>query len=83
MKRVETGAGRAATFALVSLATGSLLLVAHDGRAASSADVDAVVSQTHAAKSGDDFLPPPTVPSACAWTGSSRPATTCTAIASR
>jgi thiol:disulfide interchange protein DsbD len=58
MKRVETGAGRAATFALVSLATGSLLLVAHDGRAASSADVDAVVSQTHAAKSGDDFLPP-------------------------
>jgi thiol:disulfide interchange protein DsbD len=59
MKRVETGAGRATTFALVSLAAMStLLLVAHDGRAASSADVDAVVSQTHAAKSGDDFLPP-------------------------
>src|SRR5580658_7650361 len=59
MKRVETGAGRATIFALVSLAAmGTLLLVAHGGRAASSADVEAVVSQTHAAKSGDDFLPP-------------------------
>ena len=59
MKRVETGAVRAATCALMACGRGPPAglwrrLVAR--RAA--ADVDAVVSQTHAAKSGDDFLPP-------------------------
>jgi thioredoxin:protein disulfide reductase len=36
----------------------ALLLGAAQALAASGADVDAVVSQSHAAKSGDDFLPP-------------------------
>jgi thiol:disulfide interchange protein DsbD len=59
MKRVDTGATRASAFAWVSLAAlGALLLLPHPARPASSADVDAVVSQTHATKSGDDFLPP-------------------------
>ena len=59
MKRVETGARRARVFALVCLAAlGALLSPTREARAAGSADVDAVVSQTHATKSGDDFLPP-------------------------
>ncbi len=59
MKRVDTGARRASAFALVSLAAlGALLSPTRAAHAAGSADVDAVVSQTHAPKSGDDFLPP-------------------------
>jgi len=59
MKRVDTGARSVSAFALVSLAAlGALLSLTREARAASSADVAAVVSQTHATKSGDDFLPP-------------------------
>ncbi len=59
MKRVDMGARRARRrFASMSLAGLALLLLPHASLAASSADVDAVVSQTHATKSGDDFLPP-------------------------
>ena len=61
MKRVDTGARCASAFALVSLAAlGALLSLSltREARAASSADVAAVVSETHATKSGDDFLPP-------------------------
>jgi thiol:disulfide interchange protein DsbD len=44
---------------LVGLAAlAAMFCLWHDARAASSADVDAVVSQTRATKSGDDFLPP-------------------------
>lgn len=57
MKRIEIGAIRAG--ALLSLAVLSSMLCLPDAsRAANSADVDAVVSQSRAAKSGDDFLPP-------------------------
>jgi len=59
MQRVETGATRASAFALVGLAAlAAMFCLGHDARAASSADVDAVVSQTRATRSGDDFLPP-------------------------
>jgi thiol:disulfide interchange protein DsbD len=62
MKRVETGARRASAFALVSLAAAgalcTMLFLSPAGRAAGSADVDAVVSQTRASRSGDDFLAP-------------------------
>ena len=63
MKRVKTGATRASAFALVWLAALGTTLVptllpSAEARAASGSDVDAVVSQTHATKSGDDFLPP-------------------------
>ena len=59
MQRVETGATRASAFALVGLAAlVAMFCLGHDARAASSADVDAVVSQTRATRSGDDFLPP-------------------------
>ena len=59
MKRVDTGSRRASAFALMSLAAlGALLSPTREARAAGSADVDAVVSQSHATKSGDDFLPP-------------------------
>jgi len=43
---------------LAALALPAWLLGTADGRAASGADVDAVVSQSRAAKSGDEFLPP-------------------------
>ena len=57
MKRIEIGAIRAG--ALLSLAVlGSMLCLSDDSRAASIADVDALVSQSRASKSGDDFLPP-------------------------
>jgi thiol:disulfide interchange protein DsbD len=59
MKRIETGRIRAG--ALSSVAVLVLLgwtLCLSDGRAASGADVDAVVNQSRAPKSGDDFLPP-------------------------
>jgi thiol:disulfide interchange protein DsbD len=47
---------RAALAAVLALPAWMLCTV--DGRAASGADVDAVVSQSRATKSGDDFLPP-------------------------
>ncbi len=56
MKRIPIGPWRAATLASLA-ALGGLLLVP-DSRAAGGADVDAVVNQARAAKSGDDFLPP-------------------------
>jgi thioredoxin:protein disulfide reductase len=57
MQRVDTGARRAS--ALVGLAAlGLMFCVWHNARAASSADLDAVVGQTRATRSGDDFLPP-------------------------
>jgi thioredoxin:protein disulfide reductase len=57
MKPIEISAMRAG--ALSGLAALCCLLgLFHDSLAANSADVDAVVSQSRAAKSGDDFLPP-------------------------
>jgi thioredoxin:protein disulfide reductase len=59
MKRIEIRA--AATLwlpAAAALALLGVLLWSSGSRAASSADVDAIVSQSRAAKSGDDFLPP-------------------------
>jgi thiol:disulfide interchange protein DsbD len=52
---------RAALLAVLALPAWMLCAAdgrAADGRASSGADVDAVVSQSRAAKSGDDFLPP-------------------------
>ena len=57
MKRIEIGAVRAGALSGLALLCG-LLGLSHDSRAANSTDVDAVVSQSRAAKSGDDFLPP-------------------------
>src|SRR6202161_2915294 len=59
MKRIEIGRLRAIGLlsAAVIALLGSLLCVS-DSLAASGADVDAVLSQSRAAKSGDDFLPP-------------------------
>jgi thiol:disulfide interchange protein DsbD len=58
MTRIEIRA--AATLWLPAVAALALLggLWSSGSRAASSADVDAIVSQSRAAKSGDDFLPP-------------------------
>src|ERR1700676_5186001 len=56
MKRIQIGPWRAR--APLSLAVLALLLGARGSQAASAADVDAVVRQSRAAKSGDDFLPP-------------------------
>ncbi len=59
MKRIETGRIRAGTLSgLAVLALLGWMLCLSDTRAASGADVDAVVSQARASKSGDDFLPP-------------------------
>src|ERR1700686_4683788 len=59
MKRIEIGRLRA--IGLLSAAVIALLgclLCVSDSLAASGADVDAVLNQSRAAKSGDDFLPP-------------------------
>ena len=56
MKRTLRAALLAGLFSVLALP--AWLLCAADARAASGADVDAVVSQSRAAKSGDDFLPP-------------------------
>ena len=57
MKPIKISAMRAgALSALAALCC--LLGLSRDGLAATGADVDAVVSQSRAAKSGDDFLPP-------------------------
>jgi thioredoxin:protein disulfide reductase len=59
MKRIETGGIRArALFSLALFALLGWMLCLPDSRAASSADIDAVVNQSRAARSGDDFLPP-------------------------
>jgi thioredoxin:protein disulfide reductase len=59
MKRIEIrAAGSLWLPAVAALALLAGLLCSSPSRAASSADVDAIVSQSRAAKSGDDFLPP-------------------------
>jgi thiol:disulfide interchange protein DsbD len=57
MKRIEIGAIRAGAWSGLA-ALCCLLGLPQASLAANSADVDAVVSQSRAAKSGDDFLPP-------------------------
>jgi thiol:disulfide interchange protein DsbD len=59
MKRIEIrAAGTLWLPAVAALAVLGGLLCSAGSRAASSADVDAIVTQSRAAKSGDDFLPP-------------------------
>jgi thiol:disulfide interchange protein DsbD len=59
MKRIEIRAAASLWLpAVAALALLGGLLCSSGSRAASSADVDAIVSQSRAAKSGDDFLPP-------------------------
>ncbi|MFI4867366.1 MAG: protein-disulfide reductase DsbD [Steroidobacterales bacterium] len=59
MKRIEIrAAGTLWLPAVAALALLGGLLCSSGSRAAGSADVDAIVSQSRAGKSGDDFLPP-------------------------
>jgi thiol:disulfide interchange protein DsbD len=55
MRRIGIGPGATP---LVLLALMAWCVTAPDSHAASDADVDAVVNQTRASRSGDDFLPP-------------------------
>jgi thioredoxin:protein disulfide reductase len=59
MKRIQIGRRRVgAALGLAAVALAAWTLCLPDGHAASATDVGAVVSQSRAPKSGDDFLPP-------------------------
>ena len=59
MRRIQIGGTRVgALLGLAALALAAWTLCLPDGHAASGTDVGAVVSQSRAPKSGDDFLPP-------------------------